>query len=293
MKRYAIISVDVEDWYQSHTFEGEVDRSITMMDGLDVMLDMLDERGIKGSFFVLGEIADQIRDTLVRMDRTGHDIGCHGWDHTRPLSLAPEVFAERLTRAKAKLEGLLGHAVSGYRGPCFAMDDERLDVVRALGCRYDSSKLKPQKSQKYGDLLLEGFEEASPCVYRRDGFTEFEVSTQRIGGMNMLLGGGYLRMLPWPFRKWMTQRYLDTGKPYVMYIHPIDLSPRPMPKVKGMRFGQYLRTHVGRRHMARRVRRVIELLDKNGYEFVTFRQLLDAPYGADRGTANEGSVGLE
>ena len=91
--------------------------------------------------------------------------------------------------------------------------------------------------------------------------------------MNMLLGGGYIRMLPWPFMKWMTQRYLDTGKPYVMYIHPIDLSPVPMPRVEGMRPNQYLRTHIGRRHMVRRFRRVIEMLERSGYTFVTFEQL--------------------
>lgn len=90
---------------------------------------------------------------------------------------------------------------------------------------YDSSKLKPQKSAKYGILNLPGFQESYPCVHKKDGFTEFEVSTQKIGSMNMLLGGGYIRMLPWLFMKWMTQKYLNTGKPYVMYIHPIDLSP--------------------------------------------------------------------
>ena len=273
MKKYAIITMDVEDWYQSHTFEGEVDKSCTMLDGMDIALEIMDAQGIKGSFFVLGEVADQVADRVRAMDRQGHDIGCHSWYHVRPLDMSPEEFRAQLARAKEKIEAILGHGVNGYRGPCFAMDDARLDIVREMGFHYDSSKLKPQRSSKYGALSLEGFEEICPCVYRRDGFTEFEVSTQPIAGMNMLLGGGYIRMLPWPFMRWMTQRYLDSGKPYVMYIHPLDLSPKPMPRVPGMSMNQYLRTHIGRRGMVRRFKRVIRMLQKSGYEFVTFEQL--------------------
>ena len=89
----------------------------------------------------------------------------------------------------------------------------------------------------------------------------------------MLLGGGYIRMLPWCFMKWMTKNYLRTQQPYVMYIHPIDLSPQPMPKVPGISFDRYLRTHIGRRHMKKRFRKVIKMLKDMGYEFVTFEEL--------------------
>ena len=273
MKKYAVISMDVEDWYQSYHFDCEIDKSVTVLDGLDIALRVMDARNIPGSFFVLGALADRLGDTLRRMDRAGHDIACHGWEHIRPLSMEPEEFRRQLLKAKAALEKALGHGVSGYRGPYFAMDDERLDIVRGCGFHYDSSKLKQQKSDKYGEMALAGFEEASPCVYRRDGFTEFEVSTQRIGSMNMLLGGGYLRMLPWPFMAWMLGRYLKTGKPYVLYIHPLDLSPAAIPRVEDMSLSKYLRMHIGRKHMARRLEKAIALLEKYGYEFTTFERL--------------------
>ena len=277
MKKYAIITMDVEDWYQSYPFDGEVDKSVTVLDGLDRALAIMDERNIKGSFFVLGELAERLGDTLRRMDRDGHDIACHGWAHIRPLSQDPETFKGQLLRAKAALEAELGHGVSGYRGPYFAMDDDRLAIVREAGFHYDSSKLKPQKSDKYGEMALQGFREVSPCVYRwgdaPGDFTEFEVSTQKIGNMNMLLGGGYIRMLPWPFMKWMIRRYLKTGKPYVLYIHPLDLSDATIPRGKDMNPSKYLRMHIGRRHMARRLRRTIDLLEKNGYAFTTFERL--------------------
>ena len=274
MKKYAVISMDVEDWYHSHFAEQEVDRSISMMDGLDIVLDIMKQYNIHGSFFVIGELVDMLKDKLRKMDMDGHDVSCHGNIHRRPVSLSVEEFEQQLLEGKCALENALGHSIPGYRAPYFALDDERLEIVERCGFHYDSSKLKPQKSAKYGAMLLPGFQEIKPCIHKKKGFYEFEVSTQPLGSLNMLLGGGYIRMLPWLFMKYMTQKYLNTGKPYVMYIHPIDLSPKPFPKVKGMGLNKYLRTHIGRgRPMQWRLRKVIELLQKNGYEFVTFEQL--------------------
>lgn len=272
VRKYAVITMDVEDWYHTYFPELDVDRSQSLLDGLDVALNIMDQKNIRGSFFVVGEIADRIAEKILAMDSHGHDIACHNWVHLRPVTMSKSEFKEQLVKAKDKLEAILGHSVAGYRAPSFGIDDDRLDIVREL-FEYDSSKLKPQKSTKYGVLNLTGFKQVYPCIYTNSGFTEFEVSTQKIGSMNMLLGGGYIRMLPWPFMKWMIVRYLKTGKPYVMYIHPIDLSPKPMPRVAGISFDRYLRTHVGRRNMVKRFKNVIGLLEKYGYEFVTFKQL--------------------
>ena len=278
MKKYAVITMDVEDWYHTYFPEMDVDRSQSLLDGLDVALSIMDQKNIKGSFFVVGEIADMLSEKLKAMDKNGHDIACHNWVHLRPVTMTVTKFKEQLIRAKQKIEEILGHEVVGYRAPSFGIDDEHFNVIME-NFSYDSSKIKPQKSAKYGELHLKGFQEIFPCVYRNGDFTEFEVSTQKIGSMNMLLGGGYIRMLPWPFMKWMTARYLKTGQPYVMYIHPIDLSPKPMPRVEGVSFDRYLRTHIGRSDMVRRFKAVIKMLEDAGYEFVTFEQLRNMELG--------------
>jgi len=274
-KKYAVISMDVEDWYHTYFPEADVDRSISLLDGLDVALKIMENKNIRGSFFVVGEIADQLSDKLVWMDRNGHDIACHNWKHLRPLTYPLDKYKDQLIEAKNKLESILGHEVLGYRAPSFGTDDTHLDIVREIGFKYDASKLKPQKSAKYGTLNLDGFKQVYPCIYQRDGFTEFEVSTQKIGDFNMLLGGGYIRMLPWRFMEHMTQKYLDTGNLYVMYIHPIDLSPKGVPRVDGESLDRYLRTHIGKKQMVWRFQKVIDMLEKSGYEFVTFKDLLE------------------
>ena len=49
--------MDVEDWYHTYFPEMDVDRSQSLLDGLDVALDIMDKKNIKGSFFVVGELA--------------------------------------------------------------------------------------------------------------------------------------------------------------------------------------------------------------------------------------------
>lgn len=272
MKKYAVISMDVEDWYHTYFPEKDVDRSYSLLDGLDVALDYMDEMGLKGSFFVVGEIADMLSEKLQKMDKNGHDIACHNWLHFRPVTMSPDEFKAQALKAKRKLEEILGHPIHGFRAPSFGIDDERFSIVKEL-FEYDSSYCKPQKSPKYGRLDLSTFYEVIPCVYKNGNFTEFETSTQKCGNMNILLGGGYIRMLPWQFIKHLTVKYLNSGQLYVMYIHPIDLSPKPLPKVPGESFDRYLRTHIGRSDMVRRFKAVIKMLADAGYEFVTFEQL--------------------
>lgn len=273
MEKYAIISMDIEDWYHSHFATENVDRSISLLDGLDITRNILKKEGIRGSFFVVGELAESIKNILKEMDKEGHDIGAHNWLHLPPNSMSIEEFKSQLIKSKNTIEKVLNHNISGYRAPLFAIDDDRLKIVEKLGFKYDSSKLKPQKSSKYGKLNLSQFKEIYPCIYKKGNFIEFEVSTQKIGSMNMLLGGGYLRMLPWIFIKYMTKKYLKSGKPYVMYIHPIDLSKKSMPVVKNIGINRYLRTHLGRKTMEKRFIKTIKILKEEGYKFITFDEL--------------------
>ena len=272
-KKIAVITMDVEDWYHTYFPEKTVDRNQSLLDGLDVALDIMDSRNIKGSFFVVGEIADKLANKMREMDQNGHDIACHNWLHLRSVTMSEEEYRAQLVKAKEKIESILGHEVNGYRAPSFGIDNEHFETMMQCGFKYDSSKLKPQKSKKYGHLDLNGFTEISPGIFQKDNFLEFEVSTQHFCDMNILLGGGYIRMLPWLFIKWLLKKYLKTGNLFVLYIHPIDLSRQPMPTVPGESFDRYLRTHIGRRNMVKRFKSTLDLLEKNGYTFMNFDQI--------------------
>lgn len=272
--KYAIISMDVEDWYHTYFSNIDVDRSISVLDGIDVLLDILSKEGIKGSFFVVGELMDALSDKLIEMDRFGHDIACHNQYHVHPMSISVEEYRNQLEESKRKLEEILGHKVSGYRAPSFGIDSDRFNTIINCGFSYDSSWIKKQISKKYGSLSMKGMPEVFPGVFQCGSLTEFEVSTYKVGSLNILLGGGYLRMLPWFFIRTLIKRYLRTGKLYVMYIHPIDLTIKKIPKFNGITIDRFLRTHIGRKYMTKRFQRIISMIKKEGYEFVTFEKLL-------------------
>ena len=60
MKKYAIITMDVEDWYHTYFPEANVDRSISLLDGLDVALDIMknEKRGSLNTLTVRGNKAE-------------------------------------------------------------------------------------------------------------------------------------------------------------------------------------------------------------------------------------------
>ncbi|HVI51852.1 MAG TPA: polysaccharide deacetylase family protein [Candidatus Sulfotelmatobacter sp.] len=61
------------------------DCAVTFDDGpgphTDALLDLLKERQIKATFFVLGEHARHYPDTIRRMVAEGHEVENHSWDH--------------------------------------------------------------------------------------------------------------------------------------------------------------------------------------------------------------------
>ena len=107
MKKYAIITMDVEDWYHTYFPEADVDRSISLLDGLDVAMDIMKKDNIHGSFFVVGEIADKLADKLRAMDKEGHDIAVHNCQHLRPVTMTPDVSAASLWRQRKRLRASL------------------------------------------------------------------------------------------------------------------------------------------------------------------------------------------
>jgi polysaccharide deacetylase family protein (PEP-CTERM system associated) len=281
--KYAVLSMDVEDWYHlDYLDRSRCDCSRSLLDGLDVYRELLDAEGAPSSFFVLGELAAALRTELRQLAADGHDIGSHGWNHIRPLTLTPQAFAADLRQARDAIEDALGQSVPGYRAPCFSLDRERLDLVWEAGHLYDSSRITFGAHALYGDINMQGYERVQPHVYRRESCVEFEVSTLDVAGRTIpVAGGGYLRIIPWVVMQPLLRRYLAGHDLYVLYIHPFELSPQPLPPLPaGMsRLTRFRMAH-GRTEVAGRLRRLLALLRDQGFVLTTFaalyRQAIDA-----------------
>ena len=276
MNRYAVLSMDVEDWYHLDYFAGLApERSSSMLDGLDVYLSLLERHAIRTTFFVLSELAEHLGGTLRAMAAAGHEIASHGVAHKRPLTMTVDAFANDLRQSKATLENVVQQSVEGFRAPCFSMDRTRLETVRIAGYTYDSSRIDFAGHPLYGSLDVADFDAVSPGHSVQTGFHEFEVSTLPVLGKRLpVSGGGYLRIAPWAIMRPLIQTYLKSSPLYVLYIHPFEMSRQSLPAAAAeLSYPQRLRFGVGRAGVEQKLEKLVQLLKSNGFSFLTFRDL--------------------
>lgn len=272
----AVLTLDVEDWYHLDYFNRhECDTNNSLLDGLDVYVDLLDSLSLPSSFFVLGEIAETKIDFFKGLVKSGHDVGSHGWNHIRPMTLSTDEFRADLYRSRDVMKEINDEIGFGYRAPCFSLDRERLDIVMGSGFAYDSSRIDFGSHPLYGSIDMHGYENLSQAVYRSGEFMEFEVSTLSVLGKNIpISGGGYLRLLPWFLMKMLISQYLKKNDLYVLYIHPFELSQLPVPVVPDSTTAlTKFRYTYGRNSVVNKITRLVELLRSNGYSFTTFSEI--------------------
>lgn len=111
--------------------EGHV--SITFDDGPDpdwtpAILDMLKERGVKATFFVVGKNAELYPDLLRRIAREGHEIGNHSFTHANLRELPESLVKLELNATQRLIESLVGRSTTLFRPP-FNADAHPSDVA--------------------------------------------------------------------------------------------------------------------------------------------------------------------
>lgn len=85
--------------------------------GTEVVLEELAASGATATFFVLVDRA-RLHPALLRaVTDAGHEIGLHGWDHTRPTRLGTADLIRRCRDGRAWLEQQTGRPIRWYRPP--------------------------------------------------------------------------------------------------------------------------------------------------------------------------------
>ena len=186
------------------------------------VLDFLDARDVRGTFFVVGETAEARPELVREVAARGHEVGLHGWRHQPLTELDPDVFRADVTRGKALLEDLTGEPVLGFRAPTFSLVPESrwaVDVLADSGFTYSSSIL-PARSPLFGDPTLP----ATPFRWP-SGLVELPCPVVRAGGVGLpYLGGVYLRALPGPAST-AARRSVGREQLLWIYCHPYDFDP--------------------------------------------------------------------
>lgn len=229
----AAFSVDVEDYFQVEALREICPRSSweecedRITASTERVLRLLEAQGARGTFFVLGWVAERHPDLVRRIAAAGHEIASHGSDHELIYNQSPEAFRADVRRARHLLQDLSGQAVIGYRAPSYtivARTQWALDVLEQEGYRYDSS-IFPIARRRYG---MPGAPRYPHRIALPEGrsIAEFPLPTVRFGPLNVpATGGAYTRLLPFAFQKWAVRRMLKARRPFILTIHPWELDP--------------------------------------------------------------------
>lgn len=99
------------------------------------LLDGLKKRGVKASFFITGENAEQYPELVERMYREGHLIGNHTYSHIRLTKQNQEQFKEELIKTNGIISGITGEEIVFVRPPYGSWDkkfEEELNMFPVL-----------------------------------------------------------------------------------------------------------------------------------------------------------------
>ena len=108
------------------------------------VLDFLDKRGLKITFFVVGQDAalEENHNAIRSIAEAGHEIGNHSFNHEPWLHLYSEEQIEaELSKTEEHLERVTGYKTIGFRGPGYSLSLSVLRVLARRGYRYDASTL--------------------------------------------------------------------------------------------------------------------------------------------------------
>ena len=108
-------------------------------DGVPRHLEMLQKHDVPATFFIPGYDAEHHPDSVIEIDRCGHEVAAHGYLHEAwPLESAEEEVL--LKKTDAILRELTGKPVLGWRSPSGRKSDSTLGVLKSMGYIYDSSE---------------------------------------------------------------------------------------------------------------------------------------------------------
>ena len=269
-------TVDVEDYFQVEGFANAIDRNswdgfrTRVRGNTSLLLEMLDERKVRATFFVLGWVARKHPEIVRQIAAAGHEVASHGMSHRLIYTQAPEEFRQETRDAKALLEDLAQKPVTGYRAATYSITSRSLwalDVLCEEGFHYDSS-IFPMRHDRYGIPDAE----QRPHVLTTPGgarLVEFPISVLRYGGAKIpVAGGGYFRLFPYGLTRWALRRLNARQQEFVFYIHPWEVDPE-QPRVEGARALSRFRHYLNLDRCAERLGRLL-----GDFEFDTMHSVL-------------------
>jgi polysaccharide deacetylase family protein (PEP-CTERM system associated) len=276
-----LLSFDLEDYNQLVErrlgIEGWDAPGPALERQMAAVFDLLDDLGVKATFFVLGMTIRRYPEIAQEIASRGDEIACHGSDHTYVFRQSPDEFRRDVESSIELIEGLTGRRPIGYRAPAFSINRETvwaLETLADLGFTYDSSQYGSRKIPQ----RLEPVPDAPYTLQLPSGreLTEFPLTVWKRGRLSVPMGGGsYWRILPAALlRRGLGSILRRTSYP-ALYFHPYECDPQtlrlrlPPSPPAGMRVRSAymsLISNPGRRRVIPRIRKIARDYELGSHE---------------------------
>ena len=141
----ATLSLDLDDLWSYRRSFGLAETAATpslLPVAIPRFLEFMRAHDLHGTVFVVGRDAEQptLAALLTRVAAAGHELGNHSYEHAADIeSWSAQRQQADLRRAHAAITAAGGVAPRGFRGPSFRVSRQLLEVVQAMGYRYDAS----------------------------------------------------------------------------------------------------------------------------------------------------------
>ncbi len=219
-----ILTFDIEEWYLEKILHGgRLEKYKRYEQYLDRVLEKLDSRGCKGTFFCVGGMGIDFPHIVNKIVDAGHEIGCHSFKHVWLSEMTPEEVYEDTRMAVDALEQCIGKKVKSYRAPAFSIGKNNkyaLDALCRCGIERDASIYPAERD--FGGFAQFGQKTPTMVLYNQTRLKEFPICTTKLFGKELAYsGGGYFRFFPLGFiRKEMAKSDYS-----MTYFHLEDLIP--------------------------------------------------------------------
>ena len=266
-----ILTFDIEEWYLQKTYFGNHAELYKKYDYyLDEILNTLDKRGFKGTFFCVGGMATDFPEVVRKIESRGHEIGCHSFRHVWLNKMSKEELYNDTRDSIDALEQCVGKKVYSYRAPAFSIGKQNkwaLEVLGKCGITRDASIYPAERD--FGGFSQFEHKEPTMVFCNTVRMKEFPICTTSVLGKEVAYsGGGYFRFFPLKFVK-KTMAQSDYS---MTYFHIGDLIPETSgvkskedyeeyykePGTIKNRYLRYIKSNLGKKHAFEKLLKLIE-----------------------------------
>src|SRR5579871_5999122 len=191
-----VLTVDVEEYFHPTEVQASTGPATwallpsRLQGQVSRVLDILEEREVKATFFILGWVAERHPKIVQQIADAGHEIGCHSYAHQLIYNLTPKEFRADTRRAVSAIEDACGVSTRAYRAPSYSITGRSmwaLEILVECGFTPDSS-IYPISHDRYG---IPNFGRRAQMLQTPSGqICEIPIATvQLFGGRAIPVGG--------------------------------------------------------------------------------------------------------